>query len=562
MQTDTQPVAKVTDRSRLVHYPIGRCEFSAYVFSGPAADVERCALFEQDAWSATRYVLPDARLDETCDYARTSGAALPYWPEDRVEPTDGVCFILSDSNHPAIGELRRRGAREYKHFVVADRFAEMLSLSAALEPFANSLRDGQQVVLFAYGDQGRQIVDTLQQSFSFPAERITILDVDAKRRRDAEAVGLRSISNLDDAPRGCAYVYTPYVQFAQLYSQFDQMRRDGGVTFDNSVELAYFSARGNVLLAGKAARVFDVHDGRLALRGNAPPAIAQIVRHDIRRFGANSVPHLHGGFSAYLNGDDSYDLIARPFDDRLGAATFESTRRSFVGLECATRGVGDKLGYFAAADFCREFWPDAVDEIFRARHWVELGRTSFERRIQRIISGFVIGAPKQTPEEQTALGVAACNYANSADAPIVEIGAALGGSTVLMAVATDKHRPLIHSIDASEESERTVRFVLDQAGCADRVRRHTTTSDDAIAELTQLRGRAGLVLIDGAHDAGTAGRDFVNYAPLVRPGGALLMHDFDRTFPGVMKVILGQAMVDARFEFKCLVDRLAIFERR
>jgi predicted O-methyltransferase YrrM len=98
-------------------------------------------------------------------------------------------------------------------------------------------------------------------------------------------------------------------------------------------------------------------------------------------------------------------------------------------------------------------------------------------------------------------------------------------------------------------------------GYVARLRQVVKTSDEAIDELTSLRGRAGLVFIDGLHTEAAVGADFANYAPLVRPGGCLAFHDVDARFGGIYRAVGERVVGDARFRPLCMVDTIAVFER-
>src|SRR5690606_28501317 len=80
-------------------HAILRGEFPALVFSG---DCQTLGELPGELTSATLYkfAMIDVRLDASQDFARTPHMALPLWDAGCVAPTDGVCFVLSDADHP------------------------------------------------------------------------------------------------------------------------------------------------------------------------------------------------------------------------------------------------------------------------------------------------------------------------------------------------------------------------------------------------------------------------------------------------------------------------------
>ena len=169
--------------------------------------------------------------------------------------------------------------------------------------------------------------------------------------------------------------------------------------------------------------------------------------------------------------------------------------------------------------------------------------------------------------EQTAIGVLAhhyCGVGNNAH-PIVEIGSALGGSTLLMAAATSgtstADGPPIFSIDPDAPTRPAMRAVFECEGCAERLTQIVKPSDAAISDLSHLASKAGLVFIDGLHTRDCSVSDFTNYAPLVRPGGCIAFHDCDLRHAGVFQTVAKTAACDLRFKLCCMVDTIAVFER-
>jgi hypothetical protein len=77
-----------------------------------------------------------------------------------------------------------------------------------------------------------------------------------------------------------------------------------------------------------------------------------------------------------------------------------------------------------------------------------------------------------------------------------------------------------------------------------------------------LRQGAGIVFVDGLHTQAGVISDFELYAPMVPKGGALVFHDVVPALHGVFNAVMSRVLHDPRFEAKCLVEGLMIFERR
>ena len=120
----------------------------------------------------------------------------------------------------------------------------------------------------------------------------------------------------------------------------------------------------------------------------------------------------------------------------------------------------------------------------------------------------------------------------------------------------------MYSIDPATADRDVMRFTFQREGLIDRLEQMVMTSEEAIGRLGHLTGRAGLVFIDGLHTEAAALADFRNYAPLIRGGGALLVHDVTPARLSVFRVVLEHILPDQRFIMRCLVDGLAVFERR
>src|SRR5204862_2605540 len=124
-------------------------------------------------------------------------------------------------------------------------------------------------------------------------------------------------------------------------------------------------------------------------------------------------------------------------------------------------------GFFAARDLCMDLWPRATTDIFAAESISDLGRTSFERLLHGHLIAREIVSSMQSPAQRVVLGVCANHYA--ADRPIIEIGSAFGGSALSMAVATERHRPRMYSIDPDVATRDIMRFAFAREGHLDRL---------------------------------------------------------------------------------------------
>jgi predicted O-methyltransferase YrrM len=539
-------------------HAIGRGQFPALVFSGDRNVLGELP-GELTASTLFKFAMVDERLDASFDFARTPHMPLPLWPADRAEPVDGVCFVLSDANHPAIERLRMRGAIEHEHFIVAQdsqATSVELRLHKQLSQISHLPRNAV-IVLLGYGDQGARISAILRQQLDRHPNTICILDDNEDSRRRAIANGHRIIDNVADAPV-VALIYTPLMRYERLYHIY---RRHclASIVIDNSSDLQnveHFKSRGDIWLEPAADRALHVRGSKLRLKPHGLPLYsAPIVREDMRMLGCAEVRHLSSGHRAVFSSAlAEFDCSISGSADRLSSRTFSGMRRAFVSL----RDRPD-AAVFAARALCSDLWPDATERVFPARCVPDLGATRFERIIKRHIDGAEVITASQTSAQQVVLGIIAHNYAG--DTPTVEIGSALGGSGALIAAATDQHRPPFYSIDPETVTRHTMRWAFQQQDQLERLHQVNCTSDDAITQLQNLRQRAGLVFIDGLHTYAATAADFANYAPLVRPGGALVIHDVEPARYSVLRVVLEKVLADKRFAPKCLVDGLLVLER-
>lgn len=540
-------------------HAIVRGEFPALVFSG-----DRHALGELpgELTAATpfKFAMPDDRLDHRRDFARTPHMALPLWPGDAGRPIDGVCFVLSDQDHPAVHELCAGGGVEDEHYVIANALKESSAEIRLRERLAR-LRDlpaQEMILVLGFGDQGSRIARMLCDECQRDPRTIAILDDNPDSVRRAREAGHPIFNDGSDAEFG-AIIYTPLMRYERLYSAFVQ-RGQHSISIDNSsvtLNADHFINRGAVQLETAADRTLCVKADRLQLRSHGLPIQSvHVVRVDSRALAGVTIRHLSGGHRAiFATPTAAVDLAASPGSaDRFGDQTWQGFHSAFVSL----RDRPD-MPVFAARRFCDELWPPGTSRVFPARCTADLGSTRFERIIKRHIDGAEVITASQTSMQQVAIAMAAAHYAS--DSPIVEIGSALGGSAALMAAATDALRPPFYSIDPETATRHIMRWAFQQQDQLDRLHQINLTSDDAILQLQHLRQRAGLVFIDGLHTYAATLADFMNYAPLVRPGGALLIHDVEPARYSVLRVVVEHVLADPRFTPICMIDGLLVLER-
>lgn len=544
-------------------HPICRGAFAALVFSGSRAVLGELP-GEMTADTAFKFALADGRLPAEADFARAPGMPLPMWDIRGLEPTDGVCFVLSDRAHPAVAVLESQGAEEGRHFVIIDESAmkrRVDRLDQWLAELMERIDESAKVLILGYGDQGARIALRLRSAFGLDAGRLLIVDHGSASAERAARDGLTVIA-AGDAPAGAAaVVYSPLMRYERLYRLYEGAQAAGRPRLDNSAgaagnERPHCTAIGDVSLDEAALGAIAVDGWMLRPRPHGLPIEAIIVRHDARRLRGREVPHLHAGQRAPLHTPDScIDLSRMRGDDDLAEATFIEARHAWVSLRDTPA-----LAVFAAREFCHAIWPEATGRIFPALNPGRLGATALERLLARHVHRAEIARASQTSAQQVLLGIAAAQYA--AGDPIIEIGSALGGSALLMAAATEKERSELRSIDPATADRDVMRFAFQREGLIDRLEQMVMTSEEAISRLGHLTGRAGLVFIDGLHTEAAALADLSNYAPLIRGGGALLVHDVTPARFSVFRVVLEHILPDERFMMRCLVDGLAVFERR
>jgi len=551
------------ERDPIEDHPICRGAFAALVFSGPRAVLGEVP-GEMTADTAFKFALIDGRLSDETDFARSPGMPLPMWDAQRIEPTDGVCFVLSDRAHPAVAVLESQGAEEGRHFVIIGELAMKRRVDVLDQRLAALLKrideDGK-VLILGYGDQGARIALRLRCAFGLDAGRLLIVDHGSPSAERAARDGLTVIAAEDAPAEAAAVIYSPLMRHERLYRLYESAQAAGRPWLDNSAGAAgdvppHFTAIGDVSLDEAALGAIAVDGWTLRPRSHGLPIEAIIVRHDLRRLRGRDVPHLHAGQRAPLHTPGSrIDLSRMRDDDDLDEATFIEARHAWVSLRDTPVAP-----VFAAREFCRSIWPEATERIFPAQDPSCMGATALERLLARHIWRAEIAQASQTSAQQVLLGIAAAHYARRE--AIIEIGSALGGSALLMAAATEPEAGLVYSIDPATADRDVMRFAFQREGLIDRLEQMVMTSEEAIGRLGHLTGRAGLVFIDGLHTEAATRHDFNHYAVLVRPGGALLVHDVTPARFSVFRVVLEHILPDERFMPRCLVDGLAVFERR
>ncbi len=539
--------------------PIAWSDYPALVFSGSIASLGEIPC-EPTANVPFKFAMVDPRCSAKDDFAHAPG--MPLWPADRVEPVDGVCFVLADRGHPALGALLDQGAVEGEHFVVANaamcRSADALR-RAQLIDFSARIDGDDTVFLLGFGDQGKKVAAHLCEERGVPASRIHVIDQGKDSLQRAQSNGHTVGRDCRSLAMASAVIYSPLAHHAALHSILEQARRVGLPVFDNSTCVSgrrQFRQCEVLSLDAATARAIAVHGALISRKPHGLPLNVSIVREDRRVFGGVELRHLTSGHSAELHEARApIDLGAASPSDRLALSTFAGLTHAYVSIIKTPA-----LPVFAARDLCAQVWAAATSRVLPAQHECDLGSTRFERLIKRHIGGAEIVMASQSSTQQVVLGIAANHYAT--DSPIVEIGSALGGSGAIMAAATDENRPLFHSIDPDTATRHVMRWAFEQQDQLDRLKQIIDISDRAIHQLTHLRAQAGLVFIDGLHTADAMLNDFINYVPLVRPGGALLIHDVEPARYSVMRIVLERVLTDDRFEPKCLVDGLLVLERR
>lgn len=563
------PRAKPDWAGALRLHGVGRGEYAALVFSGSLEAMSDIA--GHATWNTARkFSMPDPRCDAATDLARSDQAPLADWPGGSPRPTPGVCFVLSDHAHPARAALERGGGVEFEDFVTLDRFSPERLMLARVRRFL-AKAEGRGVAVLGLGDQGRRMLRALREAGG-PGLQLLAVDAEPSRHGAAGEASARVVSIDDPALNDCAIVSTPLSRPRAFEGVIARALESRHAVLDNSLgldEAGEFRSSGPAHLTAAAHRVVGVRGMALVLRPGAAGTGVNIVRADTRLVAGQRVSHLQSGQRGTVGerAFDALDLSTPPRTDRL-VRFFAGFEEAFVGIDGQSNQHDAALGVFAARTFLSRFWPQAVAAVLPSQTRASLGATPFERCLSTSITGRTLGAPYLTSVEQTALGVLARAYA--ADAPIIEIGSALGGSAVLMAAATSEggsDAPPLLCIDPDAETRPAMRTVVEHSGFSSRVRMIDRTSDEAadhaaaVVGSPESGGGAGLIFIDGMHTLEQSRRDYDRYLPMLRVGGAMLFHDMDARFSGVVRTILDGPCRESRLRLVCIAETIAVFER-
>lgn len=548
----------VFDAAGVAAHGIGRGDFVALVFAGAIDELGDVA--GHYTWNTARkFALTDHRLSATRDLARLEHSPLPEWPEDSVRPTPGVCFVFADANHPAVFSLRAQGGLEFEHFVTLPELTVETVRRRRLKIFLDEA-GVRPVVMLGFGDQGRRVAEELVRPGRECVERY-VVESDASRSNDAARFGLVGIAPDNERVANSAILSTPLARpwtFARIVAD---ARRDGRAVLDNSLpwdNRREFEGVGPLRLTCAAARVLSTDS---AWSSCGVPVQLLAARDDTRMLGGSSIRHLSSGHRLNI-GMVRGEVLARASVSDALSKCFVRANTCWAGIDGQSNQHDAAVSIFAAREFLAEYLAHAVARVMPSDHRVALGATLFERTVMRTTTGRSLGAPFMTACEQTTVGLLAAAF--SSDAPIVEIGSAIGGSTLLMAAATATGMgtgPEIVSIDPDAPTRPMMRALFEVEGHAERLRQVVKTSGEAIAELQQLAGKVGLVFIDGLHTAEAVLDDYVNYAALIRVGGCLAFHDADLRFNGIYRVVADRVMRDRRFRPLFMVDSIAAFQR-
>jgi predicted O-methyltransferase YrrM len=546
---------------------IGRGEYPGLVFSGPEAVLGEIAGYP--TWqTGKKWVLPDPRVGREADFAACVHGMMPLW-ERGLKPMPGICFVFSDERHPGVSEMRARGAEEFEDYVVLSALTVDRLLQRKIERWVENVKT-RPIAVLGFGDQGRRIAAAIV-SAGVDAGDVVVADGDAERMRAAQDAGFGAMDVRDPAIERMAVVSTPLRRPEAFDAVLDRARANGCAVFDNSTPDGAgggeFVLRENVRLTRGADRVCKVSGASVRLREGAMATTLRVVRQEARTFGRWSVEHLQTGQRAELRAGCAIALDEPWSGDRLPGLS-RRLMKAWVGIDGTSNQHDAALGLFA----CREMlmgvregaWARSVRELVPTSERVGLGATRFESLIASSITGRTLGAPYLSAPEQLVLGVVARECAS--DSGIVEVGSALGGSTLLMTVATEQKDgmgPPVYSVDPDLETRPAMRVSFEHAKLMHRLTMIEKTSDEAVRDLAAVREQgAGLVFIDGLHTREQCRRDVENYAPMVKRGGVLLMHDTDVRFSGVARCAMDLAMHDERFELVCIVDTISVFLRR
>ncbi|MCZ6836041.1 MAG: class I SAM-dependent methyltransferase [Planctomycetota bacterium] len=493
--------------------------------------------------------------------SHSGGGVLPHWPAHAIAPTPGVCFVFVDDDNPLRRRLAESGGIEGEHYIVLEKLASSDSKTRhdrALSDFVSNLGSDHNVVTLGYGDQGKMMTRRLIDEFGLDMDRFVIIDHADASRHAAERDGFRLVSDLNNAGAIAGVLSTPLMRHGKLHSILIEALALGLPCFDNAIatrKTEFFETMNGLHVDAAAQRSLE-WTGSIARARDLTPGGIATYRHDVRQIQGVEVAELHRGVSLQpFPANTPIDVRNEVNRRGLDPSTLVRNVTTYVTLHDRRA-----LGVFAAREFCRSIWPEAVEEVFPSPHPLEMGTTDFERMLRRHVDGCEYITASQTSAQQAVLGIVARHYA--LESPIIEIGSALGGSALLMALATAEGAEALHSIDPDTATRDVMRFAFEREGQLDRLRQHVMTSEEAARCPGLLPEQAGLVFIDGLHTYDATLLDFELYADRVRPGGALLIHDVTIERYSVWRVFAENIVQDERFKAMTLVDGLVVMERR
>lgn len=108
---------------------------------------------------------------------------------------------------------------------------------------------------------------------------------------------------------------------------------------------------------------------------------------------------------------------------------------------------------------------------------------------------------------------------------VLEIGTACGFASVAMA-KTAKRVTTIDLPGGWVPGQENVRATFEAYGVSDKIERILESSLTFLPALIDMAVAFDLIFIDGDHSANVLREDFLNSAELIRPGGAIAVHDY------------------------------------
>ena len=195
-------------------------------------------------------------------------------------------------------------------------------------------------------------------------------------------------------------------------------------------------------------------------------------------------------------------------------------------------------------------------------------RTIADRSILRRIGSYEQIDGWLEKSEAAALCRLASRLPNGAN--ILEIGCWKGKSTFCLATGLRSGRVhVIDSFDAAGDTPSRLLYAqqkgarplveqfqenLRERGVLEKVEIHVGYSQSFVGKIPEL----DLLFIDGDHSREGCAFDFEHFSPLLRIGGYLLIHDFDRREPeaGPTWVVQNRVLTDVKFQYYGLFHRL------